>query len=619
MKRSLALLLCLTLQANSETFAIFRPYVARRVPAPVFENSARIRDLLRGGNLYLSLSDAVALAVENNLDVDLVRYAVPIGDSEILRAQGGGVTRGIYYTIAQPPTGVGGPLSPLLTQAATQSTPGTSVASNALELGVLAEPQVNLSTQTTIPLSAGSPVPSFDPSLFANYAFTHQSVISALGYPALVSPTQIQTGNAGYQEGFSTGTNVVLAFSNTAETVNAPDYVINPFIASDLSLTVTQPLLRGFRRRINQRYIRIAATEKQISSLLFRQQLIEVVYGIVRLYTDLVALYEDVKVKEETLAFAQKLLEDTKSEVDEGVIAPLELSRARAQVSGSRQDLINSRGLLEEQEAIVKNVITRRGIEDADVRSARIIPTETLAAPPETEPPALAQLLDAAYKSRPDLGQAVLQTKLTEIGLEGSKDNLRPELDLVGSAQNNAIAGQTLPLNSNSAFNGGYGTVLDQIATRKNPTYSIGLNLTLPLRNRVAQADEIHDQIQLRQVQIRERQLRNQVQLEVEDAVIAMRRAQASYEAAKETRALQEQSLALEQTRFTEGVSTAFFVIQYESYVAQARSSEVVAKSAYLKAKAALERAVGSILEDHGVTLEPSANRVEVHEPAKNH
>lgn len=586
---------------------MFRRYVPRGVAPPDFQNSELIRSLMRGGNLYLSLPDAISLAVQNNLDVDLLRYAVPIAQSETLRAQGGGQTRGIWYTIAQPPTGVGGPLSPLLTQAATQSTPGTSVASNALELGVLAEPQINLSTQTTIALSAGSPIPAFDPSLYANYNATHQTLVSSTGSVALQS--NFQTGNVGYQQAFSPGTSVTLAFNNTAESANLPGAVLNPFINSDLSLNVTQPLLRGFGRHLNERYIRIGAAEEQISSLLFRQQLIEVVYGTVRLYTDLVALTEDVKVKEESLAFAQKLLSDTQAQVDEGVIAPLELSRARAQVSGTRQDLINSRGLLEEQEAILKNVITRRGIEDADIRNARIIPTETLPEPSRAELPGLGQLLEAAFLARPDLAQAGLQTKITEISIEGSKSNLKPELDLVGTAQNNGLAGQPVIPGSNPVFSGGYGTVLDQIATRKNPTYAIGLNLTLPLRNRVAQADEIHDELQLRQVQIRERQLKNQVQVEVQDAVIAMRRAQASYEAAAETRALQEQSLAFEQTRYAEGVSTAFFVVQYESYVAQARSAEVAAKSAYIKARAALERATGSILDTYGVKVEEAMKR----------
>jgi outer membrane protein len=612
MTRPIAIYLCLAMAlAPAADLSWLHPYQPRPIAPADFENGPRILSMIRAGNLYLSLADAVSLAVENNLDVELLRYAIPIAESETLRAQGGGLPRFIYYTIAQPPAGVGGPQSPLLTQAATQSTPGTSVAANALELGVLAEPQVNLSTQTTIPLSIGSPIPAFDPSLFADYNWMHQTVLNAntstSGLGALVN--SIQTGNAGYQQGFSPGTNVSVAFNNTEESTNSPRNIVSPYISSDLALTVTQPLIRGFGRNLNRRFIRIGAAEEQITSLLFRQQLIEIVYGVVRLYTDLVALTEDVKVKEEALSFAQKLLDDTRLQVEEGTIAPLELSRARAQVSGSRQDLITSRGLLEEQEAILKNVITRRGVEDAAVRSARLIATDSLIMPAEDAEVALEQLLDQAYHNRPDLGQATLQTKISEISLEGARNNLRPELDLVGSAQNNGLAGTPVVVPVDPRFNGGFATVLDQIATRKNPTYAIGLNLTLPLRNRVALADATRDALMLRQVQVRERQLRNQVQLEVEDAMIAMRRARASVEAATETRSLQEQSLALEQTRYSEGVSTAFFVIQYESYVAQARSAEVAAKSAYLKARAALERAVGSILDTQGVSVVSARKR----------
>ena len=585
---------------------ILRPFSPRQISQPSFENSSRIRQLIRAGNIYLALSDAIALAIENNLDIELLRYAIPISQTETLRARGGGLTRGLYYTLATPPAGVGGPQSPLITQAATQSTPGTSVASNAVELGVLAEPQANLSLLSSISLSNGSPVPAFDPTLFANYNWMHQSQLSGTA-PTLVG--DIQSGNAGYQQGFSPGTQVSVAFNNTQESSNSPGSAFfNPFIVSDLALTVTQPLLRGFGRKVNERFIRIGVAEEKITSLLFRQQVIEVVYGVVRLYTDLVALTEDVKVKEETLSFAQKLFEDTKAQVDEGTVAPLELSRARAQVSATRQDLINSRGLLEEQEAILKNVITRRGNEDADVRTARIIPTETLNIPSQEDLKPLEDLLAVAYRNRPDLGQAALQMQISEISLEGSRNNLRPELDLVGNAANNGLAGQPLLAMSDPRFSGGYGTVLDQIFARKNPTYSIGIQLTLPLRNRVAQADAIRDELQVRQTQVRQRQLRNQVQVEVEDALIAMRRTRATYEAAVETRTLQEQSLSLEQTRFTEGVSTAFFVIQYESYVAQARSAEVAAKSAYVKARAALERATGSILDDNSVTIEAALN-----------
>ena len=597
--------------ASSGWHRALAPYLPQQVTPVNFENTGRVTDLIRAGNLYLSLADAIALAIENNLDIELERYAIPMASMETLRAKAGGLPRGILYNIAQTPAGVGGPLSPLITQAATQSTPGSAVASNALELGVLEEPQVNLSVLGSTPYSTGSPVPNYDPYVYANYDWQHQSVPQADANSAVngVLAGDVQSGNAGYQQGFSTGASVNAFFDNTQQSLGSLFNTYNPLITSDLGLTVTQPLLRGFGREINRRFIRIGVNEEKITNLLFRQQLIEVVYGVVRLYTDLVALTEDVKVKEEALAFAQKLYDDTKSQVEEGTQAPLELTRAQAQVSGSRQDLINSRGLLEEQEAIIKNVLTKRGNEDAEVRNAHIIPTESLNLPAQDEIPPMEQLLAEAYKSRPDLNQANLQVQNSEISLEGSRNSLRPELDLVGTAQTNALAGGLNPFNSSAAsvslpFAGGYGTALNQIFTAKNPTYAIGLQLTLPLRNRVAQADMARDELQLRQTQVRERQFRNQVQLEVEDAVIAMRRARAAYDAAVETRMLQEQSLAFEQIRFNEGVSTAFFVIQYESYVEQARSTELVAKSSYFKARAALQRAVGSILDDNRVSLD---------------
>ncbi len=193
----------------------------------------------------------------------------------------------------------------------------------------------------------------------------------------------------------------------------------------------------------------------------------------------------------------------------------------------------------------------------------------------------------------------------SQISLEGSRNGLLPEIDLVGVAQNSALAGQANPLASSvdPTFIGGYGSALEQLATRKFPTYGVGLNITLPLRNRIAQADVARDQILLRQTQVRQAQLRKQAQLEVEDALVAMRRARASYEAAQQTEALQQESLDAEQAKFDVGASTSFFVIQYESYLAQAKSTVVVAKGAYLKARAALERATATILDDHHVSL----------------
>ena len=207
---------------------------------------------------------------------------------------------------------------------------------------------------------------------------------------------------------------------------------------------------------------------------------------------------------------------------------------------------------------------------------------------------------------RPDLGQASLQIENSQIGLKGAQNATRPEVDLVGMVQNNGLAGALNPASPapSTPFSGGYGTVLDQLAAARYPTYEIGVQVTVPIRNRIADADLARDELQLKQSQVRLRQLQNQARLEVEDAVIAMRRARASYDAAVQARRYQQESLEAEQMKYEVGASTAFFVIQYESLLAQAKSTEVAAKSAYVKARAALERATGDILEQHQISLD---------------
>jgi outer membrane protein len=579
-------------------------------PAVDFHNSQRVHDLIRAGNLYLSQADALALAIENNLDVVLDRFSFQIADTDLQRAKGGGLLRGVPFQIAEAPTGVGGPLSPVVTNpaSATSVTTGTAVSTNALELGALGEPLTNLSIQGTLPQSTGTAVPIFDPSLTGQLNWMHQNTqeldLQSYGVPSLVANGF--NANAGYTQSFATGAQVNLAFNNTHQSLNALDTNYNPYTGSSLGLTITQPLVRGFGPALNTRFIRIAANDQKINTLLFHQQLIATVYGVIRLYTDFVALYEDVKVKQETVAAAEKLYSDTKAQVDEGTLAPVELTRANAQVFSTRQDLINSRGVLEEQQAILKNLLTRTGNADAEVQGATIIPTDPLNVPDKEDIRPIQDLFTEAMANRPDLGQANLQIENSQIGLKGSRNATLPEVDLVGILQSNGLAGPlnpVAPAAANTPFIGGYGTVLDQLFTTKYPTYGIGVQVTVPIRNRVAEADLARDELQLRQSEVRLRQLQNEARLEVEDAVIAIRRARGSYEAAVQARRYQQESLEAEQMRYEVGASTAFFVIQYESLLAQAKSTEVAAKSAYVKAHAALERATGNILEQHQISL----------------
>lgn len=606
---SVVLLSACSLAAGDSVWQrLARPYAPRPVPPVDLSNSPRLDQVLRAGNIYLSLSDAIALAIENNLDVELQRYNMPTADSEVLRAKGGGLLRGFSYTLAEAPVGVGGPASPLVTSAASSTIAVGSVPTNPSELGVLAEQQSNLSILGTIPLSDGPPIPQYDPAITGQVNWMHQSTPqSSPGSTGVnVLDTNTTNANLGYSQGFGPGTQFTAGFDNMRQTLNSTESSYSPYTFSSFGVTVTQPLLRGFGLAVNRRFIRIAKNERKIGDLLLRQQLIATVYGVVRLYTDLVALFEDVKVKEDTLAAAEKLYSDTKAQVDEGTQAQIELTRANAQVFSIRQDLINSRGLLEEQEAVVKNVITRRSANRPEVLNARIVPTDSLNMPEKDNLPPLQDLLGEAFQSRPDLKQAGVQVENSQISLEGSRNELRPQLDLVGSAQNSGLAGQQSLVGpvADPTFIGGYGSALEQLATVKYPTYQVGLQLNLPLRNRIAQADVARDEIQIRQTEIRLQQLRNQAQLEVEDALVAMRKARSSYEAALQTQALQKESLEAEQSKFEVGASTSFFIIQYESYLSQARSTVVVAKGAYLKALAALQRAIGTILDDHQVAID---------------
>jgi len=578
-------------------------------PQVSFQNSQRVHDLIRSGNLYLSLQDALALAIENNLDIELERYLIPQGDAELLRAQGGGTVRGLNFTLAEVPVGVGGPLSPVVTNAASSgtATPGNSVSSNALELGVLGEPQDNYSLQGTVSQTNGTAIPVYDPVATGLLNFTHQTTpetsFQSYGTPALVTNTT--TANAGIGQGFATGAFASAAFNNYHTSWNSTSNAYQPFDGSSFGITVTQPLRRGFGVSLNRRFIRIAANERRITSLLFQQQLITTVYGVIRLYTDFVALSEDEKVKQETVTLAEKLQKDTQSQVEVGTLARIELARASAQVFSSRQALINAHGLVEEEEAILKSVLTRRGSDDPEIRAAHIIATDTLTMPAHDDLQPMQDLVAAALKNRPDVSQAQLQIENSITGLAGARSATLPEVDLVGTLQNNGLAGTANPLLANSpGAYGGYGTALEQVLAHNYPTYGIGVQVTLPIHNRIAEADVTRDELQVKQSQVRLGQLQNQARLEVEDALIAMRRARSSYEAATEATRLQQESLEAEQTKFAVGSSTSFFVIQYASLLAQAKSTEVAALSSYVKAKAALQRATGSILDDNRISFD---------------
>jgi outer membrane protein len=629
-QKALAVLIAATMAANAQDSAprvampkedhwydrLLVPYQPRFVPPVSFENSRRIESLLRAGKLYLSLQDAIALALENNLDIELERFAPGLAEFDTLRTRGGATPRGLSYSINELPQGIGGPASPLLNLPASGSTPTTSVPTTLTEVSAIVPAQTS-SAITNLPFSTGPAIPIFDPAVLGSLNLQHVTTPETnnfiVGANSLTS--QNVTGNIGLQKGFSIGTQISASFNANRFNQNSNRNTINPYTNSSLGMSLDQPLLRGFGIGVNRRYIRIAKNGERVSGLLFRQQAIATVAGVIRLYTDLVSLVEDVQVKQETLALSARLYQDNKEKVDQGTLAPIELVRAQAQMAASRQDLANSQGFELQQELLMKTVLTRRGTSDPLIREARIVPTTPIDVPATEDIRPIQDMLVDAFGNRPELEEARLQIANSELSMKGSKNALLPQVDIVASAQNNGLAGALNPLSTgtagsgvaaapNETFVGGFGSALAQIFRRNYPAYAVGIQLNLPIHNRVAEGDYVRDQMQFRQTQIRQVQLENQVRLEVEGALIALNRARAAYDAAVEARNLQEQSLQIEMEKYANGISTTFLVQQYQSYVAQARSTEVSSRGTYAKAKAQLERAIGWTLQGHNVSID---------------
>lgn len=588
-------------------------YQPGSVTAPNYANSDRVKSLVRAGQIYLSLQDAIALALENSLDVELQRYGLELAKTDTLRAQGGGTLRGISLTVNEIAAGIGGPGSPLITTAATGVTPQSSIPVNISDAQLIQQGQSNLGVTGTLPFSNGPAIPQFDPALQGQFQAQHtstpQTSLTSTGTQSLNQ--NIVNTNANYFQGFSLGTQVTAGFQNQYTGTNNEKTIYSPYYNSTLGVTITQPLLRGFGKELNQRFIRIARNSEKVTEAVFRQQVISTVSGVIRLYNDLVSLNEDLNVKKQTLAVAMKLVDDNASKVEQGTLAPIELTRAKAQAAASRQDVFTADGYVRQQELIVKNAIFRSGVSDPSIKQLRIIPTDPIRVddmPLDNN----TDLAGLALENRPEYVAAKLQLINAEISLKGTKNSLLPQLDVVATAQNTGLAGAananfaatpTSPLPNPVPNTGNWGSALAQVLAHDYPTYSVGINLTLPLRNRTAQADVARDEIQVRQSQIRLKQLENQIRLEVEDALIALNRTKSALEAAAETRKLQEESLAIEQEKFAVGLSTNFLVIQYQGYLAQARSTEVAARSAYVKAKVQLERALGKTLENNNVSI----------------
>lgn len=603
------------IRAKSSFFDIIAPYRSPHAAALYLGPADRARSFVRNGAIYLSLYDAIALAIENNLDVEVARYELSIAATEVLRASGGGNLRGIDYTYAESPTGVGGPGSPLLNSAASSVTPTTPTINDLTSLNELTETQTNLSVQGASGYAAGPTVPTFQPTLIgqntwfqrANGTLLTSGLGASTGLSSNPGTLEFLTANYALVQGFSYGTQLEVDLNNSAQVLYGNQSSYDPFSMPNTSVTIAQPLLRGRGRDISLRYIRISKINEKISRLIFYQQLISTVYGITRLYFDLVSLNENVNVQRQTLTAARKLYEDDKAQVEQGTLAPIGLTQAQSLVASSELAVIQAEGLVKQQEVILKSQLSRQGTADAVLGNLPIVPTDPIVIPPTDELASLDQLVSEALTTRPDLAQASLQVESGEIALKASINAAKPQVDLIGNFQ---TRGSTeVPF----ATLGQPGTGLITAPTdlgvaglRLSRIYQAGIQFNVPLKNHVAEADAARDLLQVRQAQARTQLLANQVREQVENSVVALQTARSALNAAIQARQYQEVLVGAERDKLSVGASTNFLVIQQESYLAQARSSEVGARSVWIKARVALDRAVGNLLDKNGITYDES-------------
>jgi len=572
------------LEKGQRTFPnIFAPYNPMSIERPVLQNSPRVEQLIRDGQLMLSLDDAISLALENNLDISVQRYGPWLADTAVLRAKAG----------------------------------------------------------------LGTASGGFDPRLSSTFAWNRSS--SPVLNPFLAGGGLQQTAltnyrtdaNFGYQQGFPTGTAYSITFNNNRQSTTSASSLFNPSVQSFLAFGFQQPLLNGLGYVSNKRFLRLARNNKRIADYAFNNQVIFTVSAVQNMYWDLVFAREDLKVKQRSVELAQKLYNDNKRQVEIGTLAPIEITRAEAEVARTTQDLIVSRTFLLQQQTLLKNAITKNPLESG-LLDVEIVPTDVITKPEVGAVSSLQEAVNEAWQNRPDVRQAQIDLENREISRKASRNGMLPSLTLSGQYSGQGLAGNTLnttttptgtftanpnaPLvdatgapvlvggvpvfvggpnftSTSMLVPAGLPDAWNRLFNFEFPQYSVRLDLTIPIRNRAAQADNAQALLEERQSETRLRQLQNNIVVEVRNAQIALEQNRARVDSAQKSRELAERTLDAEQKKYQLGASTIFFVIQAQRDLAQAESSEVRALADLLKARVNYDQALGRTLQTNSIQI----------------
>ena len=566
-----------------------------------FANSVRLTNLVKDGKIYLSLSDAIALAVENNYDIAIARYDLDIADTDILRAKTGNLILGAPSGLV---TGTLGGSPSIL---ATGGGPGgTTVGSGGAGSGV---------SGLTLTTNGAGPLPEMiDPSVTGTVQLDRNRTQTTGPFSPAAS-TNTNSYNFTYNEGFTPGAALALTWNNNRVVSSSTFAAYLPNYNSIFKATVTQHLLQGAGFWVNKRFLYQAQNDRRITDSSFRQQLLYTVNQVEQIYWGLVQAYEDEQAKEQALEQSTKLDSDTRKQLEIGTMAPLDVVNADSTVATDKQALISSQSVLSYQQLIIKQAITRN-LNDPMLESAPIIPTDRISLeeiPEERQP--TEDLVQTAFKNRPELEQAVLTLRNDEITLKGARNGLLPILDIFGYYGANITGGPSNPACSffgqlcapPGAVPDHYSGVLSDLVNSTAPDKGIGFNLTVPLRNREAQSAQARSLMEYRQAELRLEQLYTQIRMQVVNAQSALTNDRALVQADDAAVKYNQQSLDAEQKKLKLGASTTANVLLQERNLAVAEDNLIAAHAAYANARAALYQITASTLQHYGINLQDAA------------
>lgn len=580
-------------------------YSSSEVPEPQLANSPLLGQLIRDGKLYLSLKEAIRLALENNLDLAIARYNLPIANTDILRTQAGGIFRGVNTGVVQgtPGGGVGG---------FGAGAPGAGAGGTTSGAGGAGAGASGLVQST---LGAGTPVSSYDPAITGSVGAEHQTTALAnqqiYGVPLL----QLNTGQANFTfaQAFSTGTSISFQFNNNRQTTNSPFFNLSPVLTSMYRFSFQQQLLAGFGFGPNLRYLRIANNNKKISDIAFKDQVGTTITQIKNIYWDLVNAYEQSQVSEQSLAFAQQSLDTAKKQLQLESVPSMDVMRAEAEVSKRDQDLTVARTTLQLQELLVKNALTR-SLDDPVLEAVPVTPTDRLESAQAPVSQSVQDLTAKALQDRPELGESDVDLVNRQISRQAARNALLPSLSLVGFYGGSGLAGPLNPIfnipgsTNTSSVPADFAGALENTFNNTAPDYYLGFNLNIPIRNRVAKADQYRSELEYRQAQLRREQLRKQIRIDVRNAQYALEQTAARVDAARKARDLAQRTFEIMQKEQTLGAGSTFQTMTAQRDLALAELDLVTAMTVYEKAKIEVDRATGSTLEHNGIEIQDALN-----------